>query len=225
MRVLAAMLAVALVNVLLPKLNAQVDGSGTEISATIRLRDYLLRSQYPETNRLLRAGEAGLFETPLVAGDASAAATISGFAGEALVQGSLQIAFRVAVRRPGFYTFRTHLVAEDGKPLIEALVHRQLKAGEQTLHFLIYGKAIRDAGNVQSYVLPGIVGEKTLGEGVENMAEQGALTHFAGAYRTQRYRERDFTNKVWTSRETRATIERLQREIREEARQKQKLAN
>ncbi len=216
MRVSRVLFAITLAAVLVPHTPAQVDGSGTEIPAAIRLKDYLKRSQYPETNRLLQSGEPSLFDIPLMPGDASAAASITAFAGEKLSRGSLQIQFRVKVQQAGFYSFRTQLLAEDKKPLVEALLHQRLKAGEHTLHFLIYGKAIRDCGAAGPFLLPGIVGEKLPADGSVEAGQQGALSPLRFAYKIRKYRSQDFTDKEWTSPEKQATIKRLQREIRQE---------
>jgi hypothetical protein len=197
---------------------AQIDGSGTEIPAATRLRDYLLRSRYPETNRLLQSDDLSLFEIPLISGDASPSAIITAFAGDKLHRGSLRIFFRVSVRQPGFYSFRTQLISEKGRPLIEALLNQRLKAGEHTLHFFVYGKALKDSGANGSFILPGIVGEKLPEGGLPVAAQHGALSPFLSAYKTQVYRPKDFTDREWTSREKQATIKRLQREIQQEQR-------
>ncbi|AFM11588.1 hypothetical protein Turpa_0939 [Turneriella parva DSM 21527] len=220
MRVGSAILLTSLTMAVFQETPAQIDGSGTEIPAATRLRDYLLRSRYPETNRLLKSDDPSLFETPLLAGDASAAATITAFAGEKLHHGSLRIFFRVSVRQPGFYSFRTQLMAETGRPLVEALLHQSLGAGEHQLYFFVYGKALRDAGASGSFVLPGIVGEKLPEDGITGAAQQGALSALRLTYKTQPYRSAVFTDKEWTSPEKQATIRRLQREIRQENMQK-----
>jgi len=203
------------------RVTAQVDGSGTEIPAATRLKDYLQHSQYPETNRLLQSGDLSLFATPLVSGDASATASIMSFSGEKLSRGSLQILFRVKIQQAGFYSFRTQLTSEQGKPLVEALLHKTLKAGEHNLHFLIYGKAIRDCGATGPFLLPGIVGERLPADGSVENGQQGALQPYRSVYKTQKYRADDFTDKEYTSPEKRAMIQRLKLEIKsEQARKK-----
>lgn len=204
------------------RVTAQVDGSGTEIPAATRLKDYLQHSHYPETNRLLQSGDLSLFATPLMPGDAAAAASITGFAGENLWRGSLQIHFRVKIQQAGFYSFRTQLTSEQGKPLVEALLHQQLTVGEHRLHFLIYGKAIRDSGVNGPFLLPGLVGERLPADGSVETGQHGALQSFRSAYKTQKYRAVDFTDKEYTSPEKRAIIQRLKLEIKSERAKKKR---
>ncbi len=215
-------LLVGLLGAFMSKVRAQVDGSGTEISASTRMQDYLQRSQYPETNRLLHAGDTSLFETPLLPGDARTSASILAFSGEKLQGQSLQIFFRVRVQQAGLYSFRTHLISDQYKPLLEVLLHQKLTPGEHTLYFFIYGKAIRDSGSAGPFDLPGIVGEKLPPDGVAENNQQGALLPLTKKYRTQKYRLSDFTSKAWDSPEKRATIRRLRLEIRDEQRSSKK---
>ena len=189
---------------------ALVDGSNSEVSAEQRLRDYLRESKYPPENVSLSGDEPPLDKVPLVAGDATDTAEILAFAGERLSAGSLFVAFRVRVAKPGLFSFRTFLLSETGSPLFQAMVTRDLKAGEHTLEFLFYGKAVRDRGQSGRFILPGITGEK-----LPDAAERsGRLRFFAKPFSTAAYQLKDFTDRNWDSEEKRAKIRELQKEIK-----------
>lgn len=193
-------------------LNSLVDGSNTEVSAEQRLRDYLSHSKYPEENRLLASEEQELEKIPLITGEAMDSATIVGFSGEKLEKNSLIVSFKVKIHHAGSFSFRTYLQSETGRPLIQAMLTRELGRGEQTLHFFFYGKAIRDAGNTGRFVLPGIVGEKL----PDAAGHMGRLRYLPSAYRTKLYRSADFTEQDWDSKEKRAKILELKKQIKSE---------
>lgn len=195
-----------------------VDGSGTEVSAERRLRDFLAASIYPPENRVLDAGEAPLAEVPTVPGDAQGSAVISGFRGEQLNNGSLSVFFSVKVAVPGTYSFRTYLIDAQGVPRLQSLITQSLPAGERRLSFVFYGKAIRDKTSGGRFRLQGILGEKLPGTD----GQQGRLAYFSSPYETRSYALREFTDKAWDSPDKRARVKSLKEEIQQERRSSRK---
>jgi hypothetical protein len=195
-------------------LSAQVDGSNTEVSAAVLLRDYLIQSRYPEENRLLNAEDEALEKITLIPGDASHSADILGFSGDKLSSGSLLVAFTVNVRQPGTFSFRTYLQSDKGNPLVHTIVTRVLQPGKHHLTFLFYGKAIRDTGHSSHFTFSGIAGEKV----PDATSGSGRLKMYQMPYQTQQYRLSDFTAKDWDSPQKRARIRELQQQIKSEKR-------
>ena len=52
----------------------QVDGSHTEVSAAVRLKDYLQVAEFPPGIQVVRPGDAALADVPTIPGDARQAA-------------------------------------------------------------------------------------------------------------------------------------------------------
>lgn len=189
-----------------------VDGSNTEVSATQRLKDYLQQSKYPENNWLIKPDDFSLENTPTLPGDASAAAKIEAILTDKISRGSLVVSFKVAIKQPGSYSFRTYLQSDGAKNLVHAMATRKLAPGSHTVEFLFYGKAIRDCGYFGRYTVPGIVGEKLPDD--DASAASGKLHFLKAVYITKSYAREKFTDRDWDSKEKRAKIKALQAEIK-----------
>ena len=199
---------------LLPaNLPAQVDGSNTEVSAAVRLKDYLQAAELPPNLQVLRPGDAALAAVPTIPGDARQAAQVIRFLGEQVRAGSLEVVALVRVEVAGEYSFRTELKDMQGNTL-RVMLNAKLAPGDQKIKFVFFGRAIRRHLRAGIFSLPGIVGEKLPDDG----GAPGRLQYYAGEYRTQPHHAAQFSDKAWDSPEKRARIRALEREIAEERR-------
>ncbi len=195
----------------------QVDGSNTEVSAQVRLKDYLAASEFPPGIQVVRPGDAALADLPTIPGDARQAAQVVRFLGEQVRAGSLEVVALLRVELPGEYSFRTDLKDMDGNAL-RVMVNTKLNKGEQKVKFVFFGRAIRRNLRAGIFTLPGIVGEKLPDDG----GLSGRLEYYPGEFRTQPHHIAQFSDKVWDSPQKRARIRALEREIAEERRKKQR---
>ncbi|GAB4436991.1 MAG: hypothetical protein OHK0011_20050 [Turneriella sp.] len=198
-------------------LAAQVDGANTEVSAAVRLKDYLQAAEFPPNLQVLRPGDAALPDVPTIPGDARQAAQIVRFLGEQVRAGSLEVFALVRVEITGEYSFRTDLRDAEGNAL-RVTVNAKLNKGEQKIKFVFFGRAIRRNLRAGVFSLPGIVGEKLPDDG----GLAGRLEYYATEYRTQPHHATQFSDRVWDAPEKRARIRALEREIAEERRQQQR---
>lgn len=217
MKVLASIMLSSSFCLLPANLPAQVDGSNTEVSAAVRLKDYLQAAEFPPNLQVLRPGDATLAAVPTIPGDARQAAQIVRFLGEQVRSGSLEVIALVRVQVAGEYSFRTDLRDTDGNAL-RATVNVKLSKGEQKVRFVFFGRAIRRNLRAGVFSLPGIVGEKLPDDG----GSAGRLDYYANEYRTQPHHVTQFSDKVWDAPEKRARIRALEREIAEERRQQRR---
>lgn len=191
----------------------QVDGSNTEVSAEIRLKDYLQAAEFPPEIQVVRPGDAALADLPTIPGDARSAAQILRFLGEQVRAGSLEVSALVQVKVAGEYSFRTDLMDMQGNTL-RVMVNAKLQKGEQKIKFVFFGRAIRRHLHAGVFSLPGIVGEKL----PDDTGAAGRLQYFAEEFRTQPHHAAQFSDKVWDAPAKRARIRALKREIADERR-------
>ena len=191
----------------------QVDGSNTEVSAEVRLKDYLQAAEFPPGIQVVRPGDAALADVPTIHGDARQAAQIVRFLGEQVRAGSLEVVALVRVNVAGDYSFRTDLKDMQGNAL-RVIVNARLNVGEQKIKFVFFGRAIRRNLHAGVFSLPGIVGEKLPDDG----GAAGRLQYYAGEFRTQPHHSAQFSDKAWDSPAKRKRIRALEREIADERR-------
>jgi len=197
------------------KLSAQVDGSNTEVSAAIRLKDYLRTAELPPNLQVLNPGDTPLAALPTIPGDAKESAEIVRVVGENMRAGSLQIVALVRIHQPGSYSFRTDLIDSQGKGL-RTMVVKKLGKGARKIEFNFYGRAIRRHLSAGVFTVPGILGEKLPDDG----GTAGKLTYYGVSYPTRPHHLSEFSDRVWDSPEKRAYIRALEREIAEERRKR-----
>lgn len=195
--------------------SAQVNGSNTEVSAAVRLKDYLQVAELPPNLQVVRPGDAALPDLPTIPGDARQAARVLRFAGAHLRAGSLEVTARVQVDSAGVYSFRTDLHDQQANAL-RAIVHAKLSAGEHSIRFVFFGRAIRRNLRPGRFALPGILGEKLPDDG----GAAGRLEYHAQIFRTPPYRAAQFSDKPWDSPEKRAWVRELEREVAAERRRR-----